>query len=104
VARITVWESVSGRPVEIESSSLVRTPTGYAIQKEDLAKTTAASVPAPTSTLEERLSRVEAELTRLSDRVDRGGRFSIVRDAGGRITGLLSEPAVTKHQPLVRNQ
>jgi hypothetical protein len=73
------------------------------------------------SRFEERVAGVEGQLTRLAERVARLDERlvgverrldseaarevkTIVRDERGRITGLLSEPAVTKHQPLVRNQ
>jgi hypothetical protein len=143
VSTMTVYESVSGRPVQIDSSSLVRTPDGYAVRTEDLVKMTAPSIPAPTASaptdggpsvssrlvklegrlprFEERLAWVERQLTRLDERLARlderlaglERRFdteaaaavkTIVRDEGGRITGIISEPAVTKHQPLVRNR
>jgi hypothetical protein len=141
VSKMIVYESISGRPREIDSADLVRAADGgYAVRTDDLAKITAASIPAPTSTedgpavsirlvkvegrlsrFDERLAQVEGQLTRLAERVARlderlvglerrvdaeaaAAVKTIVRDEGGRIVGVMNEPAITKHQPLVRNR
>jgi hypothetical protein len=142
VSKMTVYETVSGQKIEIDSSQLVRTPLGgYAIRNGASVWLGAQSPlpPPPTpsedgpavstrlvklegrlSRFEERVAGVEGQLTRLAERVARlderlvgverrldseaaAAVKTIVRDERGRITGLLSEPSVVKHQP-VRNQ
>jgi hypothetical protein len=110
---MTVFESVTGRPLEIDSADLVRTPTGYAVPRERLVAppaSIAGSLPAPNSPppddgpsassrlvrLDDRLAKLDGLLARLDAREAKPHVQRVVRDEQGRISHVVSEPAIVK--------
>jgi hypothetical protein len=130
MSTLSVYESLTGRKIEIDSSELIRTADGgYAI-RNGTSMLSASTLPTPiedgpavsirlgqvsrfderlaqVERLAERVARLDERLAGLERRVHAEGiarRSTIVRDADGRIIGVVSEPAAGVHQPLVRNQ
>jgi hypothetical protein len=113
LSKMTVFSTDNGSPIEIDSSELVRTAVGgYAIRNGySVGRGALNPSPDPTSTeaglsassrlvkLEARLAQIDERLASLERRVDAEGSTAvktIVRDERGRITSLLSEPAVIR--------
>jgi hypothetical protein len=123
MSTITVWRTDTNQKLEIEPDELISTPNGYAIRRRDPVDRTALIPAAPTSQTEagsrarlpetaarlpETLVRLEERLAGLERRIDAREAMPrvqrVIRDDAGRITGVVSEPAVTNHQSLLRNQ